>query len=96
MSDIFTPLLLETGSLDDDGLVETRKFYVVDVEAFKDPIVVIANVGTKDQYLLMKPREKWADDFVTWLEMPHKHDKIEMLPDPVEKDSDEEEEAEQG
>jgi hypothetical protein len=30
------------------------------------------------------------------LEMPHKHDKIEMLPDPVEKDSEEEEEAEQG
>lgn len=96
MSDIFTPLLLETSSLDNDGLVETRKFYVVDVEAFKDPIVVIPNIGTKDQYLLMKPREKWADDFVTWLEMPHKHDKIEMLPDPVEKDSDEEEEAEQG
>jgi hypothetical protein len=43
---------------------------------------------------MMKPRAEWADDFVSWIELPHKFDKMEMLPDPVE-DSDEEKEEEE-
>jgi len=82
-SDIFTPLQLDTHALYKDGSVAERKFYLVDVETFKDPIVVIPNIGTKDQYLLMKPRLGWADDFVDWIQMPHKHDKMEMLPPPI-------------
>lgn len=91
MSDIFSPLLLESTSLTDDGLVDRRKFYLADVESFKDPIVVIPDIGSTDHYLLMKPRAAWADDFVAWLEMPHQHDKIEMLPEPVEQESGDEE-----
>jgi hypothetical protein len=74
--------------------VHRRKFYVVDVDAFMDPLVVIPDIGTPDQYLMMKPRAEWADDFVSWIELPHKFDKMEMLPDPVE-DSDEEKEEEE-
>lgn len=94
LSDIFVPLDLDVTSRSAEGSVHKRKFYVVDVEAFMDPLVVIPDIGTPDQYLMMKPRAAWADDFVTWLDMPHKYDKIEMLPDPVE-DGDEECEEEE-
>jgi hypothetical protein len=91
LSDIFIPLELDVTSRSAEGFVNSRKFYVVDVETFMDPLVVIPDIGTPDQYLMMKPRATWADDFVSWIELPHRHDKIEMLPDPVE-DSDEEKE----
>lgn len=89
-SDIFVPLQLDTMAVTDDGHLKTRKFYIVDVETFKDPIVVIPNIGSIDQYLLMKPRREWAEDFIAWLEMPHKHDQMEMLPPPEEADEDSE------
>lgn len=84
-SDIFRPLMLETNHVDEDGVVGDRKFYIVDVETFKDPIVVIPDIGSKPkcQYLLMSPRSKWSEDFIDWIKSPHKHDVMEMLPDPV-------------
>lgn len=88
LSDIFTPLRLESEALTKDGDVAQRRFYLVDVEVFKDPLCVIPNVGTKDEYLMMKPRAKWSDDFISWLEMPHKHDKMEMLSESEEEDED--------
>ena len=92
LSDIFTPLKLESEMVGEEGQVLKRRFYLVDVEAFKDPLCVIPNVGTKDEYLMMKPRAQWSDDFITWLEMPHKCDKMEMLPDVEEGEEEEEEE----
>ena len=53
---------------DKDGF--RRKFYLVDVEAFKEPLVVIPNQGTKDRYFVMTPRSTWADQFATWLDRP--------------------------
>lgn len=94
-SDVFSLLRLDTKELNKDGSVKERKFYMVDVETFKDPIVVLPNLGTKDGYLFMKPRVEWADDFIEWIEMPHTHDKIEMLPPPEEADTEEEEEEEE-
>jgi hypothetical protein len=94
-SDIFSLLQVDTKALNKDGSVKERKFYMVDVETFKDPIVVIPNVGTKAGYLFMKPRAEWSDDFIEWIEMPHTHDKIEMLPPPEEADTEEEEEEEE-
>jgi len=84
-SDLFRPLMLETNHVDEDGVVGDRKFYIVDVETFKDPIVVIPDIGSKPkcQYLLMSPRSKWSEDFIDWIKSPHKHDVMEMLPDPV-------------
>jgi hypothetical protein len=93
MSDIFTPLKLESKMVGEEGEVLQRRFYLVDVETFKDPLCVIPNVGTKDEYLMMKPRAQWSDDFITWLEMPHKYDKMEMLPDIKEEEEEEEEDA---
>ena len=86
MSDIWTLVQLETEEIDEQtGMVTGRKFYLVHVDTIKDPLCAIPNIGAKPacQYLLMKPRVEWADDFVAWLEMPHTNDVIEMLPDPV-------------
>jgi hypothetical protein len=94
-SDIFTPLLLETTALSESGEVLTRKFYLVDVETFKEPIVVIPDIGSnpKCKYLMMAPRSQWADDFKAWIGMPHENDEAEMqpLPPPPEEEDDEQE-----
>ena len=47
-----------------------RKFYLVDVEDFKDPLVVIPNLGTKDRYLEMIPRGKWSGLCQHWILAP--------------------------
>jgi hypothetical protein len=93
-SDIFKPLMLETKELSDDGIVTKRKFYFVDVETIKEPIVVIPDIGAKPacQYLLMAPRTQWSKDFIAWIEMPHQHDQMEMIPPPEDDDDDDEEE----
>ena len=95
-SDIFTPLDLEVSELTPNGQVLRRKFYVVDVKCFKEAIVVIPDIGSQPacQYLMMKARKNWSTDFIAWLEMPHKWDKIEMLPPPEEGEEYDGEEAE--
>jgi len=91
-SDIFRPLKLETTLINDAGSVAVRKFYVVEVDSFIDPIVVIPNIGAvpRCQYLLMAPRCEWAEDFKAWIGMPHELDEEEMaqLPAPVEAEED--------
>lgn len=94
LSDIWTPLQLEVNSVDDDGELTERKFYVVDVETIVDPICVIPDVGStpKHCYLQMKPRAEWANDFIAWVEMSHANDKMEMQEEEQEEESSEEEE----
>jgi hypothetical protein len=79
-SDLFRPLMLETISLSQDGDVQERKFYLVDVETFKQPIAVVPDIGAKPkcQYLMMYPRVQWAQDFTAWIDMPHATDEQEM------------------
>ena len=55
-----------------------RKFYVVDVETFKNSIVVIPNVGTKRDYIMMEPRDNWPEQFAKWLMAPHVDDRAQM------------------
>ena len=71
---LFVELKLDTAEEGPDGEVRKRLYYLVDVQAFKDPLVVIPNVGTKNRYLLMTPRSKWPDLFISWLK--EKHQKI--------------------
>lgn len=82
-SDIFKPLKLEAKEHDDAGHVLVRQYYIVDVECFKDPIVVVPNIGTSDEFFLMAPRSQWSADFISWIKAPHKLDKTEMLGEPV-------------
>jgi hypothetical protein len=50
----------------------------VDVETFKRPLVVIPNIGTTHEYLMMTPRSQWGTDFIKWLMAPHTVDEAEM------------------
>jgi hypothetical protein len=77
-SEIFTHIILEAASYDETGLPERRKFYLVDVETFKDPLVVIPNIGTKCEFLMMTPRDQWRGDFQKWINAVHKDDEEEM------------------
>jgi hypothetical protein len=77
-SDLFKHLVLETAENYPDGSVKRRRFYVVDVETFKQPLVVIPNVGTKKDYIMMAPRDTWANQFIEWVLAPHNLDEDEM------------------
>ena len=74
-SDFFQPLLLDVGSMDADGEVATRQFYLADTDAFVGPCVVIPNIGgPTNSYFKTLPRSEWADQFILWLERPHTED----------------------
>ena len=79
-SELFTPIILETN---EDNRPGKRKFYLVDVETFKRPLVVIPNVGTEREYLMMTPRAQWGPDFVKWIMAPHTIDEAEMRDNPA-------------
>ena len=100
LSDIWQPIILEVGELTVENTVAQRKFYMVDVEAFLEPMAVIPNIGSPDprQYLRMSPRRTWAEDFIEWIQASHKEDNMEMeLEEPEEDDSgNEDDEGEEG
>ena len=68
---LFRDIKLEANEKLPDGTVRKRKFYIVDVEAFKDPLVVIPNLGTRDRYLEMIARTKWSGLCRSWILAPH-------------------------
>ena len=72
LSDIFVPFTKETDVEDGDGAVK-RKFYLVDVESFAYPCIMIPDVGNDDEaaWLRMKPKSNWIEDFVAWLRDEH-------------------------
>jgi hypothetical protein len=96
-SDIFTEIQLETSLNNADGEVLQRKFYLVDVETFKAPLVVIPNIGAtpKCRYLMMTPRSEWSEDFIAWVEMDHNIDNWEMQPTDAEEEPDSEPEPDE-
>ena len=81
-SDLFKEILLETEALSEDGEVVDRRYYLVDVECFVGPMVVIPNIGAtpKCKYFEMTPKAEWGEQFARWLDMDHKHDAMEMAP----------------
>ena len=94
MSDFWTPIKVDT--IRENGQFK-RVYYVVDVEAIAEPIVVIPNLGAKhpdiqnptkkciadpDEYLMMTPRSEWAVVFEDWLKAPHKIDEEQMVEEP--------------
>ena len=77
---MFTPIVKEIGSIDDDGDIEERTFYLADVESIVEPLCVIPDIGSEEigRYLVVQPRRKWADNFVQWLNKPFVEDKNQM------------------
>lgn len=78
---LFREACLEAKLKAPDGTVLARKFYLVDVECFKEALVVIPNLGTKDRYLEMTARAKWADQCIAWIKA--NHEVIPVAPVPV-------------
>jgi hypothetical protein len=102
-TDIFTEIVLETEQLSPGGEVLVRRFYLVDVETFEKPIVVIPNIGAipKCKLLLMTPKAEWADCFIQFIMLPRADDEAQMAAtddkqEQVEQVEQEEEEEEDG
>jgi len=54
-----------------------RKFYLVGLEAFAEPMVVIPDVGGKRNACFhMKSRQLWVEQFEQWVKDPHR--KLQM------------------
>ena len=79
LSDFWIPVYFDETEVAADGTVVDRRYYVVDVETFSEPLCVIPNIGgPKTEFLMMRPRAKWSEDFIDWLNAPHKLDDEEM------------------
>jgi hypothetical protein len=87
LSQIFTPIRKEVARIV-DGAVTELKFYLADVEAFVAPLVVIANIGGKpNDYLVVKNRLEWKEDFEDWLETPNEDSTFNASDDETDDDS---------
>jgi hypothetical protein len=72
--------VLKEASFDMEGNVVKRRFYLADVEAILDPCAVVPNIGgPKNRYFVVKPRNQWAEDFITWISDPHNIDEMDPL-----------------
>jgi hypothetical protein len=94
-TDVFTEIVLETEQLSAGGDVLLRKFYLVDVETFKKPILVIPNIGrshSQVQVPVDDPKVEWADQFIQFVDLPHAQDEAQMAATDDEQGQEEEEE----
>ena len=78
-SELFDVLTTEVGEFE-DGSVTKLKFYLADVDAFKEPCVVVPNVGgPNNSYFWLEPKARWSKLFIQWLRAPHCDDETEDL-----------------
>lgn len=94
LSDLWQPIHIEVAEQAPNGQVVKRKFYIVDVNTFKEPLCVIPNLGSNNpcEYLRMTPRVRWSEDFRQWLHAPHDVDEVEM----AEEEANQHQEEDQG
>jgi len=72
-SGIFRPFSKETrrGTAEEDGSWK-QQFYLVDAEAFGEPMVVTPDVGGKrNAHFHMKSHQLWVEQFEQWVKGPH-------------------------
>jgi hypothetical protein len=80
-SEMFAPIRKEVGKIV-NGCVTEMKFYLADVEAFVAPLAVIPDIGgLPNDYLVVKNREEWKEDFEAWLETPNRDSHFTMSDD---------------
>jgi hypothetical protein len=53
--------------------VTKLKFYLADVDAFHEPVVVVPDMGSRlpNRYLMLRNVTKWGEDFTKWLDAPY-------------------------
>ena len=97
-TEIMQSILTEVEAMT-NGYVTQLRFYLADVEAFKDPCTVVPNIGgPNNAYLLVAGRSAWKIDFEAWLNAPHTYDVIEVeeASEEEEEEDDEAESADEG
>ncbi len=79
-SDLFVPVTKEVQQIDkQEGVVNGRKLYLAPTGAFVGPCGVVPDIGGRpNAYFEVKPRRKWATEFVDWLKSPHQEDIMEL------------------
>ena len=70
---LFVPYIKEIDVSAVENGIAKRKFYLVPVDAFYSPAVLIPDLGNenKNAYLSLVPRTEWSDQFVGWLGTEH-------------------------
>jgi hypothetical protein len=63
-----------------NGVVTELKFYLADVEAFVEPVVIPDIGGAANEYFVVKNRDAWKQDFEEWLETSN-HDSTFTMSD---------------
>jgi len=73
-SELFLPFLKEHNGIDSSGKI-TRKFHLVDTDAFLAPATVIPDIGNpnKAAYLWLRGRSEWKNGFIRWLRRPREN-----------------------
>jgi hypothetical protein len=77
-SDIFVPICKKVAARPNAHGGWRRVFYLVDVEAFMKPCVVVPDIGgrTGNEFFVVKQRADWAEEYKEWLNDPHEDDVI--------------------
>ena len=85
MSELFVPICKDSGRLCQGHVVDAI-YYLATVNAFMSPTIIIPDIGGwANDYLLLKEREIWKEDFINWLE-DGEEDSISVEPDLDSKD----------
>jgi len=60
-SDLFTPYTKDVKSIDKEGNIAQRRFWLADVESIVDPLCVIPDIGNSNklQYFAESPQREW-------------------------------------
>jgi hypothetical protein len=74
LSQIFKPYVKETGSMRNGS--RERKFYLVNVDSFYAPCIMIPDHGNPDSraYLRVLAKRDWASQFSDWLDTEHERE----------------------
>ena len=77
LSELFIPIQKHVGGFT-GSFVSHRTFFLADVECIVGPVAVIPDLGGQaNDYLQLRTRNDWKQDFINWLESPHDDDIIE-------------------
>jgi hypothetical protein len=70
-SEIFIGITKEVGGMQHNRVTKL-KFYLADVDAFHEPVVVVPDMGSRlpNRYLMLRNVTKWGEDFTKWLDAP--------------------------
>ena len=70
-SELFRPIAKEF-TINEGEELDQRKFYLIDVDTFKDVIAVVPDISEEqNHYFEVVNRDQWAADFEEWLQAPY-------------------------